>query len=408
MPPDCALMYYPEGDRDSMVAFGCVVVIVAMVLTGGILVNCYEDSAPNSDVQFSLVPDPFRVPHIGARQRECRYGKVNNMSVPSNIRARTCYGYKHEIECTLDKRRKLLVLYMHTNSKGYTISTEYDNMRIFLANAVLAPNVSTKLYSSVDYVFTRISDEVVVPTVVSRTRDNVWFVHVPQKGTPCDLCAHGIVVDLLGIDLLAEYDSVLYMNSGGRGPYTHCDEHWMDIVTMAGSPSLPLLPDGSIDAQYRPSIAVGYQWIWGGYMESWFVMVPRPAFGIVKELWRNACAKGFSNCIHQAEMKLRDRIEGELNMPTYSTCQGTLMSAAVDYSSVSRAFTSSWRTRLTGRWAEPCKCIFIKFGGSTFRNRGFKPEYVDRVQKMTVSLVSPSLTSLYSPALVEPVQWLLG
>ena len=400
-----------RGSCESITIFVFLVMLVTGTLYAAFGVNDYSGDGPNADVQFTLLRDPFSIPTLQLHQNACRYTMLNNMSVPIKIRARTCDGHQHGITCALEKRRKLLVLYMHTNSKEYSIETEYDNMRLFLANAVLAPNTTTKLYSSVDYVFTRISEEVDVPTIVAHPRHNVWFVHVAEKGTPCDLCAHGLVVKLLRINLLADYDSVLYMNSGARGPYIHSDEHWMDIVTMAGNPLLPLLPDGSVDHKYRPVTGASHLWIiqgFPGFMESWFVLAPRTAFGIITELWKEACADGFGHCIMEAEMKLRERVEGELGMSTYALCQGVLLDVASDITMIAKAFNNIWRTTVVDRWSEPCKCIFIKFGGSSFREKQLRAQYVDRVQKMQITHTLHSLAVLYTPVLVPPVEWILG
>lgn len=396
------------ASRESAAIFVYTMLLVSGTLYAAYRVNDYSTAGPNADLQFSLIGSPFDRPTLEVHQHACRYSNINNMSISAKWRHRTCRGHQHEIKCALNRRRKLLVLYMHTYSTGYNIKTEYDNMRLFLANAVLAPDTPTKLYSAVDYVFTRISEQVDAPTIISKPRANVWFVHVPEKTTPCDLCAHGVVVKLLGINLHTDYDSVVYMNSGARGPYIQCNEHWMDVVTMVGNPLLPLLPDGSIDEKYRPVTAGYHALLWGGNLESWFIMAPRPAFGIVTELWREACVSHFTDCIYHAEVPLRKRVESELSMSTYAMCQATLLNGAIDSASIESAFTSSWLTeKITGQWSEPCKCIFIKFGGSTFRNKGFRAEYVDRVHKMVMSQMPPSLSVLYSPTLVPPVEWLL-
>lgn len=397
-----------ELDSHLVVVRACTACTVACMLIGVFSVGTYRGPAAYADVQFSPVADAHNNRFtIDPKERACRYTSFNNLSVSSNLRARTCLGHQHDIKCDLDKKRKLLVLYMHTHSNGYSITTEYDNLRLFLAKAVLAASTPTKLYSSVDYVFTRISQEVTVPTLVARPRDNVWFVHAVEKSTPCDLCAHGVAVTLLGINLTADYDSVLYLNSGVRGPYVHSDtEHWMDVLTMAGNPVLPLQPDGSVDDRHRAVTGGYHSFLWGGHLESWLVLAPRPAFGIVGELWAEACKGDFNHCINYAENQLRRRVEGELaGMATYATCQATLLNGASDTGAVLRLYNGEWLPEITRRWAEPCKCIFIKFGGSTFRNKEYRPEYVDRVQKMTIEL--PTI-KLYSPPLVEPVLWTLG
>lgn len=202
------------------------------------------------------------------------------------------------LDCVGRPWGRALVIYMlHTRPNAHDMQPEMWNFDYFSRFGVFGANESTQLFSSVDYIFTRMrSPRPVDRVTVCSERENIRLVWVPDG--PCDLCAHHRVIEYLGgvEAVIQQYRYVVYMNAGTRGPFQHRDAPaWIDVMAVGeetewSEKTTPTAtgPTVSTDHMFRPPIGVHVQ----GFMVGVTATLLR-----VVDPTLNRCTADKGNCI---------------------------------------------------------------------------------------------------------------
>jgi hypothetical protein len=153
-----------------------------------------------------------------------------------------CPLYQKNIRCSAgSKRHRALVLYMiHTKDNPHDMQQEMWNLNHFVRFGIYGANESTAMFERVDYIFTRMRPNAsrVTSVQLCGQASNIRMFWVPDG--PCDLCAHGRVIEFLGghEKVKRAYNFLLMTNAGSRGPLQHQDApQWLDVFAMGGQTS---------------------------------------------------------------------------------------------------------------------------------------------------------------------------
>jgi hypothetical protein len=299
-------------------------------------------------------------------------------------------AWENETKNTFGKAKgvgRALVLYMlhgwekESEKSGSTVN-EWTNFAFFLQFGMLSNGVSTELFDGVDYVFARTKHSASAVTTCSH-HDNVRFVWVPTG--PCDLCSHYRVLTWLGFDAQNvaswPYKSVIFMNSGVRGPFLHENSSsWIDIVSMAGQNYRSLLREN--DASFRTVHATAMSWEVKMHAQSYFLAVPASALAIVHGIYgRGACGGSDEECVHLAEIPMATHlVDGdgggltrglqEAPFSVYIALQNFTYRRGMMRRAAERAYIGRpGAVNPCFEYTDPCQGIFVKFGGRVWRDR---------------------------------------
>ncbi|CUG87597.1 membrane-associated protein, putative [Bodo saltans] len=151
-----------------------------------------------------------------------------------------CPLLQKKIRCTGERHRALVLYMIQTKDNPHDVQQEMWNLNHFIRFGVYGAHESTAMFERVDYVFTRMrpSASAVTSVQLCGQKANIKMMWVPDG--PCDLCAHGRVIDLLGgaEKVMKKYQFLLMSNAGSRGPLQHQDApQWIDIFAMGGQTS---------------------------------------------------------------------------------------------------------------------------------------------------------------------------
>lgn len=224
-----------------------------------------------------------------------------------------CPLLQRNIRCTGTRGRALVLYMIQTKESPHDMQQEMWNLDHFLRFGVYGANESTEMFEGVDYIFTRMqqpildeSPEAMAESIrassISRVtpcgrRSNIRMMWVPQG--PCDLCAHGHVIDFLGgpEKIMSEYSMLVLTNAGNRGPLQHEDApHWIDVVAMGGQ--------SVWDEDKTPPLMVGPSLkALATHLESHFLALSTKLLKPyhAKHLKGSHCSKLKTNCISAGE-----------------------------------------------------------------------------------------------------------
>ena len=130
---------------------------------------------------------------------------VVDIDVSTRRQVESCLAAQHGLP-------RSLVLVVHTGKTGYDYAAEWSNLNYFLRHGVNT--------SSADYIFILPDPSVETwPPHIARL-DNGGSIRLMTTRTkaPCDLCAHGMILQSIGVDnIIQKYGMVVTMNTGVRG-----------------------------------------------------------------------------------------------------------------------------------------------------------------------------------------------
>ena len=344
------------------------------------------------------------------------------------------------------RKGRALVLYMMHLWSGEHRLAEWGNFGFFWEFGVLADGQETELFDGVDYVFYRISKSNTDVEMCSE-HGNVKFLWVPPG--PCDLCGHARVLRFLGYDNETSgidswpYKSVVFMNSGVRGPFLHKkSSSWVDLVSVGRTDDMtfatevedgfgeggPRTPNGR-QQSFDLTDFTRFRTVWavslnlggvGGdshsslnlkpHAQSYFLVIPA---GILAEYYARfdaSCGRGLVGFVFSSikdisarfeEMVITKRKEGCIEKAEIRTLSIALENNFDVYFSLLQ--TSIYNASGVDAWErlsqqrhlpistfnptvvynDPCKALFVKFGGDVMKEGSLPKKTMKAVNRLT-------------------------
>jgi hypothetical protein len=297
---------------------------------------------------------------------------------------------------------------MLTIAGEFDAMIEWDNLNFFLRHAVLPNNVSTAYFDAVDYIFIQLRPDARRVKECSH-HGNVRTVIVP-KG-PCDLCAHARVVKFYGLAASGAYSQLILLNSGVRGPFVEVAAagdggsavgSWVDIVSGAGGASW------AGDTVTAPLISFEQL----PHPQSYFLSVPRRAIPVIAGLFDRTCKEDKNHCIGLGEVQIGATLfehgmsiyslGGHIAVHNYSQASrivsGMTGLTPVLPPSAGKAEYQQWVDGVrfqnpTWHWSDPCRAVFVKFGGVAWRSRAVPTTVIRAIRQLTIRQLRPAVSA---------------